>query len=165
VSHVNEVEGVMPVANVVLQNQAYARQCMGPNFEAIFRPASTAKKIRSTIEKEGLLGLTAWRDSLMPVRKEIESRFKKMSYSGKGVLVLEPADDEDISHAWDEMKKRIDPTLDEKNATWAFVRKNNAAFCSFVDSHILVERYHIEIRKCNNQMTCTVCSKVRQPRT
>ncbi len=36
VSHVNEVEGVMPVANVVLQNQAYAWQSMGPDFEEIF---------------------------------------------------------------------------------------------------------------------------------
>jgi hypothetical protein len=77
VSHVNEVEGVMPVANVVLQNQAYARQSMGPDFEEIFRPAATSKKICATIEKEGSLGLTAWRDSLKPIRNEIESRFKK----------------------------------------------------------------------------------------
>jgi hypothetical protein len=163
VSHVNEVEGVMPVANVVLQNQAYARQSMGPDFEEIFWPAGTAKKIRATIDKKGFLGLTAWRDSLMPVMKDIESCFKKMSYSGQAVLVLGPADDDDILDAWEEMKKRIDPTLDAKKATWAFVRKNNAAFCSFVDSHILVERYHIEIRKCNDSTSCTVCSKVRMP--
>jgi hypothetical protein len=78
-------------------------------------------------------------------------------------LVQEPAEDEDILHAWEEMKKKIDPTLDPEKTTWAFVRKHNAAFCSFVASHVLVERYHIEIHKCNDQTTCTVCSKVRAP--
>ena len=161
VSHVNEVEGVMPVANIVLQNQAYARQSMGQDFEETFRPAATAKKIRETIQKVGSPGLTAWRDSLKPVVDQIEERFKKISYSGDGVLIQEPADDEDILHAWDEMKQRIDPTLDRKKTTWAFVHKNNAAFCSFVSTHVLVERYHIEIRKCNDPMTCHVCDKVR----
>ena len=33
ISHVNEVEGIIPLANVVLQNQAYARKNMTDDME------------------------------------------------------------------------------------------------------------------------------------
>ena len=36
VSHVNEVEGVMPVANIALQNQAYCREIMSHEMEYKF---------------------------------------------------------------------------------------------------------------------------------
>ena len=36
VSHVNEVEGVMPVANIALQNQAYCRETMSHEMEYKF---------------------------------------------------------------------------------------------------------------------------------
>ena len=47
VSHVNEVEGVMPVANIALQNQAYCRETMSHEMEYKFKKQ----------DQEGQLGM------------------------------------------------------------------------------------------------------------
>ena len=50
ISHVNEVEGVMPLANLVLQNQAYSREKMCDKFETLFKSiGNSTKRIRDTI--------------------------------------------------------------------------------------------------------------------
>ena len=48
-SYINEVEGVMPLANVVLQNQACTREKLTDDMKKIFKPASSSKMIRDVI--------------------------------------------------------------------------------------------------------------------
>ena len=52
VSHVNEVEGVMPIANLVLQNQAYCREEMSEDMEKKFKSANSGKAIRNVVDDE-----------------------------------------------------------------------------------------------------------------
>jgi len=42
-SYVNEVEGVMPIANIALQHQAFAWSKMTDNYETMFKIATQEK--------------------------------------------------------------------------------------------------------------------------
>ena len=82
VSHVNEVEGVMSVANLVLQNQAFSRQEMSNKMEKIFKDANSSKIIRERIiksQKNNVQGAAeAWYQSMLPVKDSLKKRFQKM---------------------------------------------------------------------------------------
>ena len=49
ISYINEFEGISSLANVVFQNQAYAREKMTDDIEELFKNAGFRKKIRDVI--------------------------------------------------------------------------------------------------------------------
>ncbi len=61
-SYVNEVEGVMPIANVALQHQAFARAKMPIHYETLFKNCNSGKALRDKIAK-----LPNEKDQLLPV--------------------------------------------------------------------------------------------------
>ena len=79
VSHTNEVKGCMPVANVALQNQAFACTKMSAKFEKFFSNANSGKMIREEVISKEVSPArrseckSAWRDSLAePCRRITE---------------------------------------------------------------------------------------------
>jgi len=48
-SYVNEGEGVMPIANVALQHQAFAHSRMPDHYETIFKNCNSGKAVRNKI--------------------------------------------------------------------------------------------------------------------
>ena len=86
-SYVDEVQGVMSLANVVLQNQAHARKKMTDDIENLFKPTSPGKIIRDAIT-DSIQGkkdndfLESWRKSLSECKMKIENKFSKIYYCG-----------------------------------------------------------------------------------
>ena len=100
-SYVNEVEGIMPLANVVLQNQAYAREKMSDDIEELFKPAGSGKMIRDVItdsieSTENNEALESWRKSLSECKMKMEKRFSKIYYCGNNLQIFSTATDDDI---------------------------------------------------------------------
>jgi hypothetical protein len=163
----NEVEGVMPVANLALQNQAYARSLMSPAYEKLYKGAQSGKAVRQRIAASGGISETenaknAWRTSINPVRKIVGDRFVNMLYCEHKVKVFEPATDDDLDEVWEYLQENIDKELIPTRTTWAEVQKSCPDFMAFRKKHIYQGRYHLEIRKCRSAV-CNVCEPIRMP--
>jgi hypothetical protein len=164
VSHTNEVEGCMPVANLALQNQAFARSMMSEESEATFKSSGSGKMIREVIAKQDgvdkqKLHRKAWRDSLSDPIRGITDRFQRMTYCNEKTVVIEPASEEEIAEAWVFLQEKVDPTIDSNNLTKKFVLDNNRQLVEFLRKHVRSERYHLECRKCDD-IQCKACLSV-----
>jgi hypothetical protein len=167
VSAVNEVEGIMPVANLAFQNQAFARQDMTVEMEHQFKGANSGKAIRKRIaaletQSEQENALAAWRNSVEPVRRSLSERLTYSTYCDKPISIFDPATEESILDAFSLLKTKVDESIDPDTTTWTAVHKNNAQLTAYLDSHVQVERYHVEFKKCG-KTECTVCTQVRMP--
>jgi hypothetical protein len=164
VSHVNEVEGVMPTVNLALQNQAFERQMMSPSMETTFKSANSGKTIRDVISNQ-IEDLDqaghrlAWQQSMKQPLQMIASRITQVQYTRQNVQMFLPASDESLSDAYNFLKEKVDPNLDPNFSTWKDVRENNAFLCEYLASHTRVDRYHLEIFKCGDHR-CKVCKPV-----
>jgi hypothetical protein len=92
VSHVNEVEGVMPVANLAFQHQSFERKKMSSEMEALFKPDGSAKAIRNKITSQPTEATrnearSAWRECMESVRLGLNDRLRQASYSQMPVSV------------------------------------------------------------------------------
>ena len=166
-SHVNEVEGVMPLANLALQNQSFAREPMSEQQETHFATANSGKAIRTCIddckESEQQDAMKeAWRASMEPVKQVIGDRLSNISYDDKALLVTSGALDQSIVDAFEFLKQKVDPTLNPQKTTWADLRKDNKLLIQFFDSHTRHDRYHFELFKCG-KLSCDICQKVKMP--
>ena len=167
ISHVNEAEGVMPICNLVLQNQAYARNKMSDKYEKLFSSANSAKSITRCIENAGndlekIKAKEAWRESMSDVKEMIGKRFAKLHYSNIPIQVFDAANEIEIKEAYILIKNTIDNPFDENNTNWQHIRNNNNDLMKFIKSHCRRERYHLEIFKCG-KVTCKICKPIRMP--
>ena len=164
ISHVNEAEGVMPVCNLVLQNQAYAREKMSDEFEKLFSNANFTKSILNCIENAGekdyqVKAIYEWKKSITTVKQKLNQRFQTLRYCNNPVEVFDPASEEEINDAYLLIKERIDSTFDPNKKSWQDIHKNNAKLVQFMNSHCRKERYHLEIFKCG-QKNCSICQPI-----
>lgn len=164
VSHTNEVEGCMPVANLALQNQAFARTSMLDEYETKFSNAQSGKKIREIVAKyemndEKQETLHAWRESLADPRRRVTDRFERMNYANEKAVVIPPATDEEIALAWEYLKDKVDPTIDPTKCNKKYVLDNNQLLVEFLRKHVKSQRYHLEVRKCGDA-DCQTCTSV-----
>jgi hypothetical protein len=161
VSHVNEVEGVMPTANVVLQHQAFARGRMSPHFENKFKSANSGKGIRKVIEtsEDGAQCLEAWRESMEPVRRNIESCLRNIMFTNTGISIVQPATDKELDDAWMMLKDKVDQNLRKDDALWTSARTKCPNFMQIHATHFKQDRYKLEISKCR-LVDCRVCQTV-----
>jgi hypothetical protein len=162
----NEVEAIMPLANLALQNQSFARETMSNSFEKLFKGSLSGKTMRSKIADQKdtdscNLARDSWRSSLDPVRKTLEDRFRRTSYCDRPIRIFDPVEDVKLYEMAEYIQECIDPTYDPKKTSWADIQKN-VALMRFIEEHVVTERYHIEIRKCGEK-SCKVCNDVRMP--
>jgi hypothetical protein len=152
VSHVNEVEGEMPTANVVLQHQAFARGRMSSHFEDKFKGANSGKAIRKVIEisEDSDECLEAWRKSMEPVRCNIEACLRNIMFTNTGISIVQPASDEEIYAAWLTLKEQVDNNLSKDDTLWTSARAKCPNFMKFHGTHIKQDRYKLEISKCQS---------------
>ena len=99
--YVNEVEGITPVANMILQNQAYVRGEMTDNTEELFKIAGSRKKIRDIISgsiecKNDNKDLQSQRKSISGCKMKIEKQFSSIYYCGNNVKIFPSTEDDDI---------------------------------------------------------------------
>ena len=80
ISALNEVEGVMPLANFALQHQSHVRAQMSDEMERLFKNENSTLAIRNVIsEAENTqVAQEAWRQSLKPTVDQIQHRFQHM---------------------------------------------------------------------------------------
>jgi hypothetical protein len=164
ISHVNEVEGVMPTVNLGLQNQAFERKPMSQQCEEQFKHANSGKMIRQLIAKQPTEEAreaceNAWRESVNAPRRAIESLLSQSVYTQHAVQMFDPASDLAVNEAFTYLMDKVDPKIDPKITTWAGVRKQNPDLCKYVESHVTIERYHLEIKKCGDD-DCKTCRTV-----
>jgi hypothetical protein len=164
ISHVNEVEGVMPMVNLGLQNQAFEGHPMSERFEQLFKNANSGKMIRAVIAKQPTPDgqeacQNAWRGSVEVPRRTIATRISQAEYTQHAVEICEPASDSAVNEAFAYLIEKLDPEIHPKITTWADVRKKNPDLCKFVESHATIERYHLEIKKCGDD-DCKSCQAV-----
>ena len=168
VSHVNEVEGVMPIANLVLQNQAYCREEMSEDMEKKFKLANSGKAIRNVIDdeindKKREASLLSLQKSMSNVKNELNNRFREVTYCKSKVQIFDAANDDEINESFLFIKNTIDDTFDYKKQTWTHIYQNNAALTTFLLNHTRHYRYYLEVFKCN-KISCNVCKPVRMPK-
>ena len=81
VSHINEVEGVMPAINLVLENQAFSRKKMRKKVGKIFQNANSSQMIRERLIKSTKNNVEdtedAWYQFMSPVKDTFKKRFQK----------------------------------------------------------------------------------------
>jgi hypothetical protein len=164
ISHVNEVEGVMPTMNLGLQNQAFERQRMSEQCEQQFKHANSGKMIRELIAKQPTdeareACQNAWRGSVEVPRRAIENLLSQSVYTQHAVQMFDPASDSAVVEAFTYLREKLDPTIDPTITTWAGVRKKNPDLCKYVKSHVTIECYHLEIKKCVDD-ACKTCRPV-----
>ena len=167
VSHVNEVEGVMPTVNLALQNQAFDRLLMSPSMETSFKSANSSKTIRDIMsnqmtDTDNAAHRLAWQQSMRQPLEMIGSRISQVNYTGQMLRMFDPAMDESLIAAFDFLKNKVDPQINPKCTTWKDVRDQNAALCEYLASHTRVDRYHLEFFKCGH-IKCKVCLPVHMP--
>ena len=168
VSHVNEVEGVMPSANLAWQHQAFARATMDQDMEELFRSANSGAAIREKIaglqhckctsKKQRKLGDRP----LMKSKQSAGGRLGRTVYSGNQVIISESATDQQIQQAHEWVKSTIDESYDQSVGEWSNVRKNNLDLVQFLRKHTRQERCSLEVFKCGDA-SCEVCKPVRMP--
>jgi hypothetical protein len=164
ISHVNEVEGVMPTGNLGLQNQAFERKSMPEQHEQQFKHVNSGKQIRKQIAKQPAeesweACQNAWRESLEAPRRAIENLMSQSVCTQHAVQMFDQASDSDVNKAFAFLKDKVDPKIDPKITTWAGVRKQSPDPCEHVDSHVTVERCHLEMKKRGND-DCKTCGAV-----
>ena len=173
ISAVNEVEGVMPIANYALQHQSFAREAMTIPHEHNVKNCNSALQVRNALDhfhdpKEALL---AWRRSIAPVLATIEARLTQMVYTNKQIVAGHPAFEEDFDDAYALLRQRIDSNINSDKTTKAKI-KDCPDLLLFMDTHTTRKKagmgreneskYTWEIKKCG-EVTCKFCSKVRMP--
>jgi len=165
-SYVNEVEGVMPIANVALQHQAFARSRMPDNYETMFKSCNSGKALRDKIanlpNKETQDDARkAWRSSVEEARMLVVNRFSSVNYGGRPIQIHEPASDSDLNAVWKYLQSKVDHSLDPNRTTWNDLYRNNSKTVEFLQHHTRSGRYHIEYFKCNMK-ECS-CGKIQMP--
>ena len=168
ISHVNEVEGVMPIANYVLQNQAYCRDKMNDILEKKISNANSCKMVRNMIDEidsknDNNEAKIAWQSSMSNTKNTLNSRFSKIVYDNKQVHVFDSASEKEIDQGLSLITDKIDSTFDPSKTTWNYIYNNNPKLVKFLNSHTRKERYHLEIFKCG-KTSCSVCNPVRMPK-
>jgi hypothetical protein len=161
ISYVNEVEGVMPVANLALQNQSFERKKMSVEHEKVFKHANSGAQIREIIKKQATPeeAQTAWQSSVEPVIKLIGDRMSQVEYTGHLVELFQPTTDEEIEKAFEFLREKIDPNINANALRWTDVRKEYGHLQQFIQNHCKTSRYCLEIKKCGDT-SCRACKPV-----
>jgi hypothetical protein len=160
-SYVNEVEGVMPVANLALQNQSFERKKMSVAYEALFKNANSGAQIRDIVKKQATPeeAQNAWQASLEPVIELIGNRMSQVEYTGHPVELFQPTTDEEIEKGFDFLREKVDSKIDASALRWTDVRKEYSDLQQFIQIHCKTSRYCLEIKKCGDT-SCRACKPV-----
>ena len=128
ISHVNEVEGVMPICNLILQNQAFTREPMSNEFEKIFNNANSSKMINSCIDNAESINKREeakkeWYNSTKTVKEKLKRRMEKISYCNQAVNVFDPATEFELTDAFSFMNEKFQTSFSINNCTWKDLEK------------------------------------------
>ena len=160
-SYTNPAERCMSTLNLGLQNCSFSR------VEINDKQAS--QKVKScnsmdVLRKQQPTVRGAWSQSIDPVRKLVESRFSRLIYSERQVIVHDPATEEELATFMSKASV-IDTALDTTNIDPRqkdLLDKTNLE--KFLETHCIAHHYTFQVKKCGaDACHLGICKQPRLP--
>uniref|UniRef100_A0A336MLL5 CSON002911 protein n=1 Tax=Culicoides sonorensis TaxID=179676 RepID=A0A336MLL5_CULSO len=169
-SVLNPAERVMSVLNLGLYGLALCQDGLEPNEEELIKNFTTKIKWRNSADTENKKSDKDKIDIKNLAKKAtknavevLESRFKRLTYGGENIVVMDGNIDETINKLFDVLKK-IDANFDWKKQKISKAEvMSNRKFKDFFDSHVCELTYSYQVKKCNKS-ECEICQSVESPK-